>query len=200
MNEINRNFADNLTWHRKQKAWTQIELAERLHYSDKAISKWERGESVPDVTTLKQIADLFGVTVDALISAPSEKPVPSVPADPEPSGRKRLITALLSGSLVWLVATVAYVVLKMVLPDAEWIWLMFIFAIPAFFIVLLVFACLWAPRWTVFLMISLLAWSIALVCFLAVPLLNGWMFFLIPIPIEVISYLWFMMKRTRTAK
>jgi len=180
---------------------TQLELAEKLHYSDKAISKWERGESVPDVVTLKVIADLFGVSVDQMISAPSEKsvPIPSSPIE-ESSGRKRLIIALLSGCLVWLVATVLYVILKMILPETEWLWKIFILAIPAFFIVLLVFASLWAPRWTVFLMISLVAWSSALVCFLMVPLLNGWMFFLIPIPIEVIVYLWFMMKHHRTPK
>ena len=46
---------------------TQIELAEILNYSDKAVSKWERGESVPDISVLKQIADIFGVTVDYLL-------------------------------------------------------------------------------------------------------------------------------------
>lgn len=47
---------------------TQLELAESLQYSDKAVSKWERGESVPEIATLKAIAELFDVTLDSLVS------------------------------------------------------------------------------------------------------------------------------------
>ena len=59
MTDLKPIFAENLAVLRKKKGWTQLELAERLNYSDKAVSKWERGESLPDVTILKQIADLF---------------------------------------------------------------------------------------------------------------------------------------------
>ena len=59
-------IANNIIELRKSKKWTQIELAEKLNYSDKAISKWERAESLPDVTVLQQIAALFSVSVDYL--------------------------------------------------------------------------------------------------------------------------------------
>ena len=68
MEDLKENFAKNLITLRKELKLTQAELAERINYSDKAISKWERGESVPDITVLKGIADLFGVTVDFLIT------------------------------------------------------------------------------------------------------------------------------------
>ena len=54
---------------------TQAELAERLNYSDKAISKWERAESIPDIYILKRLADMFGVTVDWLIKDNGEHPI-----------------------------------------------------------------------------------------------------------------------------
>ena len=68
LEDIKRVIADNIALLRKGSGMTQIELAEKLNYSDKAISKWERGESVPDISVLKQIADMYGVTVDYLIT------------------------------------------------------------------------------------------------------------------------------------
>ena len=68
-------FADNLSHLRSHKGWTQLELAEKLNYSDKTVSKWERGESMPDVIMLKQISDLFGITIDELLTDHKGKPV-----------------------------------------------------------------------------------------------------------------------------
>ena len=52
---------------------TQAELGEKLNYSDKTISKWERGESAPDISVLVEIAELFGVTLDSLVKPGSMK-------------------------------------------------------------------------------------------------------------------------------
>lgn len=52
---------------RKEKGWTQKDLAEKLYVSDKAVSKWERGLSVPDVSLLMPLAELFGVSVTELL-------------------------------------------------------------------------------------------------------------------------------------
>ena len=68
MEDIKQIIAKNIASLRTDSKLTQLELAEKLNYSDKAISKWERGESIPDVITLKAVADLFGVTVDYLLT------------------------------------------------------------------------------------------------------------------------------------
>ena len=57
-------LAENLTYYRKAAGFTQLEIAEKFNYSDKSISKWERGEGVPDVFVLKALADLYGLTID----------------------------------------------------------------------------------------------------------------------------------------
>ena len=69
MNDIKDIFAKNLSKLRQASGMTQLELGERLNYSDKTVSKWERGESIPDAGMLKQIADEFGVSVDYLLEA-----------------------------------------------------------------------------------------------------------------------------------
>ena len=67
MENLRLIIARNITELRREAGLTQLELAEKLNYSDKAVSKWERAESVPDIAVLKAVADLFGVTVDELI-------------------------------------------------------------------------------------------------------------------------------------
>lgn len=62
--ELKNIIAQNITDLRKKEKLTQAEFAERLNYTDKAISKWERGESIPSIDVLKQIADMFNVKVD----------------------------------------------------------------------------------------------------------------------------------------
>ena len=71
--DIKSNIAKNISELRQTKSMTQLELAEQLNNSDKAGAKCERGDSVPDVTVLKRIADLFGVTLDYLVTAEHEK-------------------------------------------------------------------------------------------------------------------------------
>ena len=71
---IKSMLGKNIGAYRKQQGLTQAGLAEKLNYSDKAISKWERGESIPDVLTLMQLAELFGVTVDDLLQDPNRLP------------------------------------------------------------------------------------------------------------------------------
>ena len=78
MTDIKATIAKNITELRTARGMTQLELAEQLHYSDKAVSKWERGESVPEISTLKLIADLFGVTTDYLLRQTEKKTRPAV--------------------------------------------------------------------------------------------------------------------------
>ena len=63
---------------RKEKGMTQLELAEQMGVTDKAVSKWERDLSFPDVSSLPKLAEILGVTVEELIQAKGEgKPVPA---------------------------------------------------------------------------------------------------------------------------
>ena len=84
------------------KKLTQLELAEMLNYSDKAVSKWERGESVPDVITLKKIADLFGVTVDYIITEHTEGEKPHVS---KVKRNNQIVITLIAFFVVWLLGT-----------------------------------------------------------------------------------------------
>lgn len=198
--KIKAQIGSNIADRRKRAGLTQAGLAERLNYSDKAISKWERGESVPDVLTMMQLAQLFGVRVDDLLhdSALSEQ-APEAEIH-RPLASKRVIQAL-SSTLVWFVALFFFVVISSFgIPSS---WVAFFYAIPANAIVLISLRSAWHKyNWNKAL-ISVLVWGclasiyISLRVFLGV---NVWKVFLLGIPGQIAIFLWFRMFPTQEEK
>ena len=196
----------NIASYRKSLGLTQVGLAEKLNYSDKAVSKWERGESVPDVLTLTQIAEVYGVTVDDLLADPNALPettskVEKVMEKAVEKTLKRKADKLmilgLSSLLVWFVALLLFVVLSSI--DLPYSWLAFIYAIPSDAIVMLSLRSAWRDfRWNKTL-VSVIVWGgllsiyVSLLVFLDV---NIWKIFLLGIPGQIAIFMWFRMFRT----
>ena len=143
LESLKQTIAKNLISFRTSRGLTQSELAQKINYTDKSVSKWERGLGVPDVLVLKELADLYGIKVDDFLTE-NENTSKIVLADKDKRGSRLLIT-LLSAGLVWLVATLVFVVLLWLKIDRA--WLSFIVAIPVCFIVLIVFSSLWGKIW-----------------------------------------------------
>jgi len=188
--DLKQIIAKNITELRRDGGMTQADLAARLNYSDKAVSKWERGESVPDILVLKQIADLFSVKVDYLLNAEHRTEDEIPPEVPLKKKRRRRAITLLAEALVWLVATVIFVCLSLAIPGGRGIWLAFIYAIPVSCIVGIVFNSLWGNRRMNYLIISGLVWGLILALFLSIPLPGIWRIFLLGIPAQIIIWLW----------
>lgn len=202
-NRIGRNIAS----YRKQARLTQAGLAERLNYSDKAVSKWERGESVPDVITLVQLAEQFGVSVNELLVDPDALPedTGAVQQAMEQVVEKTLkrkadkgIILKLSSLLVWFVALFAYVVLSSFEFTDPWSWVFFVYAIPANAIVLLSLRSAWRDfRWNQIL-ISVIVWGSILSLYVSMLVFlnwNIWKLFLLGIPGQLAVLLWFRLFR-----
>ena len=128
MNEENfkKLVAKNLSFYRKANKLTQLELAEKLNYSDKAISKWERGESLPDLYTLNVIAEFFGITINDLCSL--TKNDIKVESKKSIKNTTHLLITILSVVLVWFIGTIVFVSLHIAFPHLEnnKFWLSFI--------------------------------------------------------------------------
>ncbi len=190
MEDLKDIVSKNIIKYRKLSGLTQGELAEKLSYSDKAVSKWERSESLPDIVVLKQIADIFEISVDALLS--SEQPKNQEQHLPLIKQKHFLIT-ILSIGIVWVVATICFAFLGMIIPSFKQVWLSFIYAIPASFIVSIVFSFLWGKNWQQALSISGLIWSLAIALFLTFKSIN-WLIFIIPVPVEILIIIFFSCK------
>ncbi len=190
MENLNLIIAKNISELRKKQGLTQLELAEKLNYSDKAVSKWERAESIPDVAVLKEIADLFGVTLDYLVEA-EHRVVPELKAAIKTKIHNRGFITGISILLVWLAATLAYVVLDIVTKTSLH-WLVFVWAIPVSMVVWLVLNSVWFNRRRNFLIISFLMWSglAALYLTLLMAGFNLWIIYACGVPGQIIILMW----------
>ncbi|MBQ8914907.1 MAG: helix-turn-helix transcriptional regulator [Clostridia bacterium] len=193
MNELKLIVAKNISMLRRQAGYTQLELAEMLNYSDKAVSKWESGLSIPDVGVLLDIARLFGVTVDYLLESEHEPPA-TLARDEGARVRIRTVVTLLSVALVWLLATGVFVTVKLA-TAWEYPWLLFVYAVPVSALLLLIFNCIWGRVRLNYLIISILMWTVLLSIFLSIAAKGLWLIFLLGVPGQIIILLWAGMKK-----
>ena len=204
--KLKNHIGMNISLHRRKQGLTQAGLAEKLNYSDKAVSKWERGESVPDVMTLVSISQVLGVTVDDLLADPNALPEQTGPVQQamghvvektlKRKADKRIIVQL-SSLLVWFVALFVYVVLSSAgIPGS---WLAFFFAVPADAIVILSLRSAWHDFRSNRFLISVLMWGSLLSAYMTLLVLldlNVWRILLLGIPGQGAIWLWFRMFRT----
>ena len=197
---LKETIAKNLTELRRKNSMTQAELAEQLNYTDKAVSKWERAESIPDVVVLKQIATLFGVTVDYLLTAEHDENAPSGIIPKKPSKRAHVLITCISILLVWLVATAVFVMISISPAEVEHHWLAFIYALPLAAIVYLVLNSIWFNQKVNYLIISFLMWSILLSAHLSALVIFNYsmpLIYLLGAPGQVIILLWSKIRKNK---
>ena len=203
IDKLKQQIGANIALYRKQAGLTQAGLAEKLNYSDKAVSKWERGESVPDVLTLAQLAEQFDITVNDLLSDPNE--LPGNPTSLEAAMTKvsekalkrkanKNIILMLSSLLVWFVALFFYVILSSFELTDPYSYILFPYAIPITAIVLLSLRSAWRDfRWNKAL-ISIIVWGFLFsfhITFHMIWQVHVWKLYLLGIPGQIAILLWF---------
>ncbi len=190
--EINEVVAKNLIAYRKQRGLTQAELAEMISYSDKSISKWERGECIPDLAILKQLADFYGITINDFLNESGD--IKKV-KQKRKFKKRHIIVPILSVGLVFLVAILCFVgIMIFAHPIPQKAYLCFIYALPVAAIVLTVLSSVWHLKLLNFFSISGILWFVTLSLFLSFNSTNLWMIFFIPTVLEIMLILWFFLK------
>ena len=191
--------AHNLAELRKARGLTQGELAEKFNYSDKSISKWEHGDTLPDIEVLKQLCDFFGVSLDYLV-VEHQFPIGKEPEKRTERVANKWAIVGLSVMAVWLLSTVAFIAGQVAIGFDAWTnigWICFVWALPASAIVMLVFNGLWGKSsWRTILAIAL-TWTALAGVYLTLGLFLrdniGWMLwpiFFIGVPLTIASILW----------
>lgn len=159
MENIKNIVAKNITELRLLNNVTQLELAEKLNYSDKTISKWERVESSPDIAVLVEIANLFGVSLDYMVRSENIEEQVKENKQKEARYNHRVITYI-SESCAWFVALFAFIITSLIMREMRFQWLYFVYAIPIVLIIRLVFNSIWFNPRNNYLIISALMWSV----------------------------------------
>lgn len=195
MEDLKLIFARNLVALRRKEKLTQAEFAEKINYSDKAVSKWERAESVPDVTVLVSIARFFGVTLDFLVTEHENTVSAAEELQPHKGvTRNRLITYAIVMFGMLLVEMVVFFSIGASVPSiGERILYCLVFPLPLAAVVSVVLCSVWDKKFFTFLSVSALVWAVIADAFLIVRIAFApfpWIF-LIGFPAEFIVALSF---------
>ena len=189
MEDLKFITAANIISLRTKAGMTQAQLAELLNYSDKSVSKWERAEAVPDAYVLKHMSEIFGVSVDYLLSSHN---------DWEPISQKQKrryrseIIVLISMAGIWTLAFFIFIIGWIL---GHMLWLVFIYAVPISLITLLVFNSVWETGKRNYYIVSTLVASIFVMVYLTLLRWNPWQLLLLIIPAELIVFLAFRVKK-----
>ena len=178
---LRKTVAKNIAQYRKAHHDTQLDLATKLNYSDKSVSTWERGESLPDVYILSQIAELYGVSVSALIG--------EIQPPKESKPHYHMFILLLSLALTMAVATLLFSMFMICKVDYP-AWMFFVYALPVCSIICIVFTSLWWGILWQGVSVSALIWTLGLSLYLSFELENVSLIFLVCAALQVLTLLW----------
>ena len=176
----------------------QSELAKMINYSDKSISKWERGEGLPDLKATIKLCEIFGITVDDMLKENDDYDK-KITKTIVVKNKKHTLVSILSASLVWFVATIVYISLLITQTPGD-IWLTFIYAIPVSSIVLLVFSSIWGNNVHQAICVSCILWGIILSIAFSISTRLIWFIAVIGAVFQIMIILWFILKKLRAKK
>ena len=199
MEDIKNIVAKNITELRLLNNMTQMELAEKLNYSDKTISKWERAESSPDISVLVEIANLFGVSLDYLVRAENIEETVKENKQKETKYNRKVISYI-SESVAWFIAIFAFIITSLITNEATFQWLYFVYALQIVLIVKLVFNSIWFNPRNNYFIISALMWSILAaihITFLYFKI-NVALIYLLGIAGQIVVILWSFIKKPKS--
>lgn len=200
MKNIREIIGENLSTLRKERKLTQLEIAEKFNYSDKAVSKWEKGDTLPDVETLSALADFYGVTLDYITHEGTKEEKAEYLKKESKLTSNQIATCALVSSIVWILATIIFVYAT-INPELEGtrFWVAFIWAIPLTSIICMLFNKKhFKHRLLTLILVSLLFWSIITATYLTLGVCgdwNLWPIFILGIPLQVSTVLWYSTKR-----
>lgn len=189
MDDVRGALAANLAELRKEENLTQAEFAAQFNYSDKAVSKWERGDSLPDVVMLKTIADLYGLRVDDLLT---DGGVAAARAAAAGTGGKqhdaylmpKVLIAAMWVTMVWVVAVVVFLYSQFSI--GKMYWMAFVWAVPVSFAVAFLFSRHWEGETTLqCVFASLFVWSTITAFYFQYLEYNIWAAFFVGVPVQI---------------
>lgn len=193
MENIREIIGENLAQLRKEAKLTQLELAEKFNYSDKSISKWEKGETLPDIVTLNELCEFYGVSLDYLTHEATPENKQKYKKENSKDRYNHIFITTLIATIIWMIATIIYV--WSLIKYNNGIWMAFVWAVPITFLVLS-FANhrFFKNKLMYFIVNSLFVWTVLAASFVQFLSDRVWTIFLLGIPLQIITFLYWKMK------
>ncbi len=184
---VKQIFGENLAHLRKEQNITQQTLADYLNYSPKAISKWERGEAIPEAEVLLKIASYFNVTIDFLFHKDSianrQKYIPE-----KVKNKNLLCTTILMATVVWTIISVVFTYLILIKGDVH--LELFLWGLPATALVIEIAYRKKSRRFQA-IILSILLWTFLTSLFVELlTTYNMFLIFVVGIPAQIAIFVW----------
>lgn len=194
MENLREIISKNLIFLRKKNNLTQMELAEKINYSDNAVSRWERGDVTPSIEILEILSDFYSISVQDLLNEnfTAEK------ADRSPTLVNRVLTLIFSISVIWVLIIIAFIYLQMFTSMHP--WLLFVAGVPLSCLIAWHFNNKWGNRITSLVLLSVVFWSVITLVYLYFLSYNIWLIFLLGIPAQSALITGFFLKPTKMRK
>ncbi len=189
--DIKTTVANNLIVLRKSKGLTQADVANALNYSDKSVSKWEHADSLPDISILSALADMYGVTLDYLTHEDAEERLSYMNEKKKPDRERQLTIEVLTVTIVFLCATILFVYgyCFASVPTQDF-WIAYLWAIPISALFLWNYNRKWHKnKLQSTILLSILLWSLLLCIYLQFGNYKLWLIFILGVPMEIIIVL-----------
>ena len=193
MEDLNKTISQNLVSLRTKSGLTQLQVAERINYSDKSVSKWERGDAIPDIPVMLQLAKLYGVSLDDMVKDYGKKEIK--PKTKKFKLSQRTLVSVISFAFVWFLATIGFAVVYGFYGLIDKAYLSFIVAIPVSFLVVMIFSFFWYPYFISAIFSSAFLWTTILAITQCVNVTNIWLLYIIVSPLQLIVLLGFALKK-----
>ncbi len=184
---IEQIISQNLITLRKNKNLKQSDLSNAIGYSDKTISRWENGTSLPDISTLVKLADFYGISVEDLIN---ENATEKYLEKKEKKNQEEIVNfySLMGLGIltIWMVAILVY--LGFIMAKHLYFWQIFILAVPASAV--LVYKNTrknFKVKWLNFLLLTIVVLGTVSFLYLTFLSFNFWQLFMLVVPLEGIS-------------
>ena len=198
MDELKLIFASNLIRLRNEAGLTQAGLGVMINYSDKSVSKWERGEAIPDVAVVKSLAEIFGVSIDYLLSS-HDAWEPPAEEEPTPVQRNFDANMVISAALTAL-ATIAILLFVIFWIIGSRPWIIFICFIPAALILLLILNSIWNDGKHNYPIVLGIVLSIFAIIYFALIKYNPWQLIFVLVPSLLVVHFAFRIPKKGTKK
>lgn len=191
MRNIKEIVAENLTYLRKKNSLTQIELAKKINYSDKAVSRWENGEALPDVETLQRICDVYNLPINYLFEVHDKSDLTS---EAKFKYQVKITIEIIVITTIWTIITILFLYAKAYLNIV--FWQAFIWGIPITCFAVSSFNAFWNKKLLLSLISnSVLCWSFITSVYLQMIEKNLFLIFIIGVPIQVAIILFYLIRK-----
>ncbi|MBO5212459.1 MAG: helix-turn-helix transcriptional regulator [Clostridia bacterium] len=194
MKDVRPIIAKNLAFFRKEKGLTQAELAEKLNYSDKAVSRWEHGDTLPDINILYSLCEFYGITMDILLDDETDKKE-ILKQNNKHIIINKIMIMIMSGIAVLLAAVVIFV--YFISTKDIYYWQVFVWTVPATCVFLMVSGKNITNAVLKLTLNSIFIWGTLAAIFVQLLPNNSWYIFLIGIPLQFVASIWFVLKKLK---